>query len=93
MTLKNKDILQTRRYARRDGNFRIISVPSRIWKTLDWLIDEYQYPVDELIEDIEEIYGEVDFDKEFAEGITIAFEAQVMARDGLANDNFSTGVE
>ena len=87
--MKNKDIIQTRRYRRQDGNFRIISIPAASWQILDWLIEEYYFPVDELIEDAESIFGEERFDEEFAKGVIVAYEAQVMARDRLANDNFS----
>lgn len=91
--MTNKDILQTRRYRRQDGNFRIISISARHWQTLDWLIAEYDYPVEELIDDIESIFGEEDFDREFAKGVVTAYEAQVMVRDLLANDNFSDELE
>ena len=60
-----------------------------VWQLLDWLIEECYYPVEELIAGTEEIFGEEEFDANFAKGIVTAYEAQVMARDGLANDNFS----
>jgi hypothetical protein len=91
MALKSKEIIQSRRYARSDGRYRTINISAKKWAVLDWLIDEYAYPVDELIDDVEQMYSEQEFDAAFSEGVQWAYDAQIMARDNLANDNFSEG--
>ena len=90
MNTANSTTLKASRCRQSDGKLREIRMSHDIWQILDWLIEEYNYPVNELIDDtIEYIEDGEDFDAEFAKGVTIAYEAQVMARDGLVNDNFS----
>lgn len=62
------------------------------WEALDWLVEEYSYPIDELLADLDADTGittdDLAFNRALEETISIAFSAQIMARDNLANDNF-----
>jgi len=73
---------------------RVVRIRQWYWTALDWLIEEYNFPVTEMIDDLNGLYdistNDVEFNQAFEESISIAYSAQLMARHNLANDNFLT---
>lgn len=66
-----------------------------IWEMLDFLLDQSDYPVHELIREIDSLFGDENLEIEFERGILRAVNAHLIVKNNAANENFifKTGFE
>lgn len=70
-----------------DGNFRIITIRKSDWRMFDWLMEEYDYPYWEMIDDVEECDPPHLFNKGFGNLLRFSYWDMISRERDLANDN------